>query len=211
MQKGISTLTGIIILVIVALVLFGGVLAYQYYAAKSQIQNPNVQSNPNVSNTQTLGTKTVESNEVEGSGVQMSDDVIIKTIDKLEGIDLKKESNSKFYIYSSPTGTHTINLIAKGDLNGDGLQDAIIWADVCGATCSIYFLAVVNNDNNLPEAFNVVADGILTSSAKRSGVKSIAIKNGIVSINADIFDKFNGDRINQTFNYKLVGKNLVKL
>jgi len=39
-QKGISTLIGIVIIIIVAVVTFGGVFAYQYFSTpKSQVQN----------------------------------------------------------------------------------------------------------------------------------------------------------------------------
>jgi hypothetical protein len=51
-EKGISTLIGIIIIVVAALVLFGGVFAYQYFV-KSQIPNPNDQSNLNSQNSNT--------------------------------------------------------------------------------------------------------------------------------------------------------------
>ena len=48
-QKGISTLAGIIIIIVVAVVLFGGIFAYQYFAVKTQ---PVVQTqqNQNTSN-----------------------------------------------------------------------------------------------------------------------------------------------------------------
>jgi len=46
MQKQISTITGIIIIVAVAVIAVGGVFAYQYYQ-NSQIPMTNIQSNPN--------------------------------------------------------------------------------------------------------------------------------------------------------------------
>ncbi|OGZ62692.1 MAG: hypothetical protein A2998_00435 [Candidatus Staskawiczbacteria bacterium RIFCSPLOWO2_01_FULL_37_25b] len=57
-QKGISTLVGIIIVVIVAVALFGGVFAYQYYTIKnnnqpqvqSEQQNQNLQGQENLNN-----------------------------------------------------------------------------------------------------------------------------------------------------------------
>ncbi len=48
-QKGISTLTGIIIIVAVAVILFGGVFAYQYFT-KSETQNPKSETNSNFQN-----------------------------------------------------------------------------------------------------------------------------------------------------------------
>jgi len=73
-QKGISTLVGIIIIIAVALVAFGGVFAYQYYS-KSQnpnsndqlnlnSQNPNSETNPNVQ---------IENNETESDKNNLSD------------------------------------------------------------------------------------------------------------------------------------------
>ena len=48
-QKGISTIAGITIFIVVAAFAFGGVFAYEYYL-KSQIPNPNDQQNPNDQN-----------------------------------------------------------------------------------------------------------------------------------------------------------------
>ena len=49
-QKGISTLTGIIIIVVVVVILFGGVFAYQYFATKTQTPITKSQTNSNVQN-----------------------------------------------------------------------------------------------------------------------------------------------------------------
>jgi len=48
-QRGISTLVGIIIIVIVAVILFGGVFAYQYFT-KFEAQNSKSETNSNVQN-----------------------------------------------------------------------------------------------------------------------------------------------------------------
>jgi|SRR3989344_5188897 len=72
-QKGISTLIGIIIIVAVAVVLFGGVFAYQYYTAKSEAQNPKSETNLNVQNpnvqNETAGWKTYKN---EQAGIQFN-------------------------------------------------------------------------------------------------------------------------------------------
>lgn len=64
-QKGISTLIGIIIIAVVAVVLFGAVFAYQYFVAKSKTPISNVQSNSNTqtTNTETVGWKTYVNSE----------------------------------------------------------------------------------------------------------------------------------------------------
>ncbi|MCX6718581.1 MAG: PsbP-related protein [Candidatus Staskawiczbacteria bacterium] len=55
-QKGISTLTGIIIIIVVAVVLFGGVFAYQYFTAKSQQNSKFFGSSQKTNQTQTQTT-----------------------------------------------------------------------------------------------------------------------------------------------------------
>lgn len=57
LQAGISTLVGVIIIVVAIIILFGGVFAYQYFVEKSQIPMTNVQPNPKSqnSNTETAG------------------------------------------------------------------------------------------------------------------------------------------------------------
>lgn len=64
MQKRISTLAGIVIIAIAAVVIFGGIFAWQYIS-KSQIPTPNTQSNLNVQNqnTETADWKTYKNDE----------------------------------------------------------------------------------------------------------------------------------------------------
>jgi hypothetical protein len=52
-QKGISTLTGIIIIVVVTAVLFGGVFAYQYFSTKTQQNSEFLVSSQKTDQTQT--------------------------------------------------------------------------------------------------------------------------------------------------------------
>jgi predicted negative regulator of RcsB-dependent stress response len=44
MQKGVSTLTGFIIIVVEMVILFGGVFAYQYFTMQSINNIPQVQN-----------------------------------------------------------------------------------------------------------------------------------------------------------------------
>jgi len=46
-EKGISTLTGIIIIVVTAVVLFGGVFVWQYFVTQKAINQPQIQSQTN--------------------------------------------------------------------------------------------------------------------------------------------------------------------
>jgi hypothetical protein len=63
-QKGISTLVGVIIIVVAALVLFGGVFVYQYFAkiSNSQFIISNKNSNVQNSNTETAQIKIISPN-----------------------------------------------------------------------------------------------------------------------------------------------------
>jgi len=63
MQKGISTLVGVIIIVVVALVVFGGVFAYQYFAIKAQQNSQFFGSSQKTDQTQTAGWKTYTSDK----------------------------------------------------------------------------------------------------------------------------------------------------
>jgi len=49
-EKGISALVGIVIIVAVAVVAFGGVFGYQYLTEKSEARNPKPETNPNDQN-----------------------------------------------------------------------------------------------------------------------------------------------------------------
>ena len=72
-QKGISTLAGIIIIVIVAAVLFGGVFVYQYFLIKSQNTITNIQSSPKSQNIGIDDWKTYTNQEV-GFSIQYPTD-----------------------------------------------------------------------------------------------------------------------------------------
>jgi hypothetical protein len=61
-QKGISTLAGVVIILAVAVFLFGGVFAYQYYFIKNFNNQPN-QINTQTQNSETAGWKTYTNSE----------------------------------------------------------------------------------------------------------------------------------------------------
>jgi len=233
-QKGISTGVGVIVLLAVAALAFGGTFAYEYFA-KSQIPNPNDQQNSNIQNQNTNNNTQPTACTMEakicpdGSSVgrsgpnceftdcpdqtaakELSDALIINAINKLNGIQLEKNAQGK-YEASMPEiqGGYNINLITKGDLNGDGFQDAFVWSTVCGASCGSVFTAVINKKDSTVSAFNVVPEGFVMSSAAQYSVKIINIDSGIIKIKA-VVPQFDGTTVDQDLNYKLVGNNLVK-
>jgi len=195
-QKGISTLAGITIVIIVTIIAFGGVFAYQYYGKKSSdSQSPVLNENYN---TQDSNAKTV-----------LSETVIVDSISKSFGVNFTKNAQGKYgTVYSETRGANSINLITNGDLNSDGLQDSFVWGTGCGASCGSFFFVVINKNGNPAETFFVGPDDFVTSGANQYHVKSISIKQGIISIETEI-PTFDGSITNATLNYKLVGKKLV--
>jgi hypothetical protein len=196
-QKRITTLVGIIIIVIVSAILFGGVFAYQYFS-KSQNPISNFQLNSNSKNT---NVKTIN---------EISDILIVNSIDKLEQIQLVKNAQGKYYAkYPKMGGEYTIGKIVKGDLNGDGLQDAFVWSGVCGGSCGSVFAVVLNNGR----AYNFSnLDGFVSGGASQYSVKDINITNGLISMKVEIPER--GDLTPTTttiLNYKLEGSKLIKI
>ena len=79
-------------------------------------------------------------------------------------------------------------ILARGDINGDGFEDAIVREIHCGASCSISLQVVLNEknitakllkDKNYPDTFS---PAYLASSAIKSEVTSVSIKNGVISL-----------------------------
>lgn len=193
-QKGILTLVGIIIIVVAVIIVFGGVFAYQYFSTQKTNNQPQVQNQINQTASQ-----------------QLSDAVIIDAIDKLEVIKLEKNAQGIYEAkYPEMQGGYNINLITKGDLNGDRFQDAIIWSTGCGASCGSIFTIIINKNGDLSDVFNVDPEGFVTGGAAQYAVKNISIENGIISIKVEI-PAFDGSTTNTTLDYKLIGKNLVSL
>jgi len=140
---------------------------------------------------------------------QLSDIAIISAINKLEGIQFKQNAQGT-YAATRPGGqNYTINLITKGDLNGDGFQDAVVSGLGCGASCGSTFIVVINKNGNSTGAFFVDPGGFVMSGANQYGIKNISINNGILTINANIYNGASTTVL--PLNYKLVGENLVKI
>ena len=90
-------------------------------------------------------------------------------------------SNKEFLSVSNPQG----KVIARGDINGDGYEDAIVEEMSCGASCS-FNLNVIFNENNKyakplkPGSHANFEPAFLGSSAAKSEI--ISINNGIITI-----------------------------
>jgi hypothetical protein len=191
----VSTPVGVIIIFATAIVLFGGVFAYQYFAKPVSLSEGQTQQ----TQTQNINIQDVK---------VLSDSAIISSINKLENVQLVKNAKGVYEAkYPQMAGGYNVNLISRGDLNGDGYQDAFVWGTWCGASCGSIFTVILNKENGILDTFRVVPEGFVSSSAAQYGVKNIVINNGIISMQVEI-PAYDGLVTNTTLNYKLAGQNL---
>ena len=151
---------GIAIAVLIALVVLGGG-AYFYTTQKAQIDTPQV------------------SNSVASSSQNSNAQTSIPTTNRTSLTD------AEFIAVSSDDPQAKV--VARGDINGDGYEDAIVQDVHCGASCSISLLVVFNEKNSGAKLFNptkyeTFEPSYMSSSAAKSQVSNISIKNGIITL-----------------------------
>ncbi len=80
-------------------------------------------------------------------------------------------------------------VMAQGDLNGDGFEDAILENTTCGASCGITLMAIINQKDGTAKIQDISnqKEYIVGSSAYMTDINSILIEKGIVSIRASGF------------------------
>ncbi len=196
MQK-VSTPIGIVIIFAAAVVLLGGVFGWQYYR-NSKLQDTNYNQ--------------IQNQKLENAAVLLSEENILSAIENLEMIKLQKYNN--FY-RSAPEGGQGIywyglDSITKGDLNGDGMEDAFVSSTGCGASCSSIFTIVISQKGASPKTFRVFPPYFVGSGAGQYSTNTITINNGTISIGVNI-PQFDGQITRSTLSYKLVNENLEKI
>ncbi len=108
-------------------------------------------------------------------------------------------------------------ILAKGDLNGDKFDDAVMAVAFCGASCSLSLEVILNVENRSTRALdNVSFDGYKSSSATKSDLDSVAIENGIITLTGkglDCEEDCTEDKWNivKTIQYRLEGDTIVRL
>ena len=129
--------------------------------------------------------------------------------------------------FKTAVGDPEAKILAKGDVNGDGYEDAVVQEIHCGASCSVSLQVVLNKknitaklvkDKNYPDTFSPAYQA---TSAVKSEVTSVSIKNGIISLTGtglacttpgseDVCteDKWN---VIKTATYRFDGSNIVQL
>ncbi len=207
-QKGFI---GIILVIILALGIVGGG-AYIYTTQKEKIKT---------TSEQTTATSTTS------NSVTTSPTVIADVEEKNNGLSLT-DAQFTSVIVDDPQA----KVLARGDVNMDGFEDAIVQEVHCGASCSISLQVVLNmqnktakllKDKNYPDTF---APAFVGSSAAKSQVDNISIDaKGIISLTGNGLDclhftlKDDEDdpctqekwSIRRTATYKFDGKNIVQL
>jgi len=108
-------------------------------------------------------------------------------------------------------------ILAKGDLNNDTFEDAIVAVAFCGASCSLTLNVVLNIDNRSTETLdNVNFEGYKSSSATKSDVSAVTIEDGIISLTGKGLDcgedcPEENWNIEKTLQYRLEGNKIVRL
>jgi len=113
----------------------------------------------------------------------------------------------------------------QGDINSDGYEDAIVEEIHCGgASCSVGLQIVFNEKNSTarffePTPYQNFEPSYKGSSARKSELTSVTIKDGIISLTGkglacgfqDIFCQDEEWHMIRTVNYKFDGKELIQL
>lgn len=100
----------------------------------------------------------------------------------------------------------TVQIIARGDLNNDGNEDAVTQSHVCGATCGVMFTVILLGDSGVPDTFSVSPEGIILSSAVQSRIKNISIDDGVITIDYTDYSSGSDNYIERVDRYKLSDK-----
>ena len=150
---------GIVAVIIIAIVIIGGGI-YLYSTKKSHIDIP-VDVTSNASTSTTLTTTTNSNN------ASLSDAQFIAAV----GGDATKAE-----------------VVARGDINQDGFEDAIVQEMSCGASCSFSLSVVLNVNNKSTKLiisknyYQSFGPAFVGSSAIKSEITNISIKAGIISL-----------------------------
>lgn len=116
-------------------------------------------------------------------------------------------------------------VLVRGDINGDGYEDAIVEDIHCGASCGVELQIVFNENNGHARLFNSTTANFgpayVGFSAAKSNVTAIAIKDGIISLtgkglactspNAQEICTEEKWNIVRTVAYKFDGANIIQL
>ena len=137
------------------------------------------------------------------------------------------------FVVAVENKTETIygKVVARGDINQDGLEDAIVQSSSCGASCAFYLTVVFSSENNstkvLENAKNTYPafePAFMSSSAGKSQVDTYTIdKDGVISLTGyrlcyqpvpgtfEMSCNESDQDTNMTVKYKYDGTNLMQI
>ncbi len=145
------------------------------------------------------------------SSTSLSDEQIISSIEKAEHVKLTKDSNG---VYNGPVEggifIFSVNTIAKGDLNEDGLEDAYVWGTSCGGSCGSGFTLILGHLRG-PLFLKPQPPDFIGAGAGQYSIESMVIEDGIITIVADTHDYTGGNSKLITLRYVLDGGKLVRI
>lgn len=118
-----------------------------------------------------------------------------------DGVILKKKDANEFDLINGHGALNIFN-IAKGDLNGDGFEDALVLGNRCSDSCDITLTVILNHNTTL-ESFNLNPYGIKNAGAGQATFKNASIRNGIIYITFNT----DADSKDKTFAYVLSSTN----
>ncbi len=108
-------------------------------------------------------------------------------------------------------------VLARGDLNGDKFEDAIVAETFCGASCSVGLAVILNHENKSAKLVeNTHFDGYTAGTALQTDIQEVTIENGIISITGKGLDcglDCVEERWNEvkTLKYQLHGNEIIQL
>ncbi|MEI8062376.1 MAG: hypothetical protein WCG97_03735 [bacterium] len=127
-----------------------------------------------------------------------------------DGVKMTKGQNGTYGCKTSLT-TEYITSITHGDINNDGYEDALVEEGHCGASCGTSIYAVLNQKNGVGKLIGVNIDSLVSSGASQTYIKSISIKDGVISIKANGFkDSANRNDL-VTKNFRFDGRTLIEI
>ncbi len=222
----------VLIAIIAVLVVGGGIYVYSQNnkSSNSEFNNNSVDQNVQDDNSSSVVSNTtanVQQKDVSNTNLNInksiSDQMILDAENVGRGSQSGKNDVSKFvsngkggYVSSiTGGGSDNFSIEAKGDINSDGYEDAVISRFYCGASCGNNLDVVINDRNGSAHKLDVQFPNWISSGAGQTGLKNMSINNGMISVTANGFE--GDDRSNNeggqtaTRNYRLVGDKIISV
>jgi len=109
-------------------------------------------------------------------------DAAIVGINRLQGIDISKDTAGTGYVLFNNHGYLQNNFLAKGDLNNDGYEDALFEGLWCAASCGDDFTLIINKDGKQAYVAEMDPPGLQASGAGYATINDVSIKGQTISI-----------------------------